>query len=144
MCRESDPSPIRRRFRLPSSLPQLAPLRAQLRTFLRRLGLPANVVHDIVLATHEAVVNAMVHGNARQATRYVEIEVTVEGERLTVEVSDEGSGFAWPEWLQRGRERATPPEALAGRGILVMTAVMDDVAFSERGSVVRLTKRLSG
>lgn len=144
MCREPDHSPISRRVRLPSSLAQLAPFRAQLRSLLRELCLPEASVHDIVLATHEAVVNAIVHGNAGETERYVEIEVATGGHTLTVQVADEGRGFDWPAWLRRAQERATPPEALTGRGILVMAAVMDDVQFSECGNVVRLTKRLEG
>jgi serine/threonine-protein kinase RsbW len=142
MAQEPREGPVTH-FSLPSSLAQLEPFRAGLRELLRHLGLPAPDVHDIVLATHEAVVNAMLHGNQSAETRLVEVEVQLSADRVVVQVADEGRGFAWREWLERGRRRATPADALTGRGILVMAAVMDDVTYEERGAVVRLTKRLA-
>jgi len=144
MSREPSHAPIRRRFRLPSSLEQLAPLRAQLRSLLRTLGLPEATIHDVVLATHEAAVNGMVHGNGGDETRRVEVEVTAGSGQLVVQVSDEGNGFGWREWLRRGLEHPPPPDALSGRGIRVMASVMDEVTYNRPGSAVRLTKRLEG
>ncbi|MBM3472101.1 MAG: ATP-binding protein [Armatimonadetes bacterium] len=129
-------------FRLPSSTLQLAPLRARLHRLLRDLGLPPGIIHDLVLATHEAVVNAMIHGNAQDDTKCVEMTIEVSRTDVVVRVADQGQGFDGQAWLEQHREQPTPPDALRGRGILVMDAVMDDVAFSRLGNVVLLTKRL--
>ena len=86
----------------------------------------------------------MFHGNARDETKRVEVEVAAWPGRIEVQVADEGRGFGWREWLRRSREEPTPPGATTGRGILVMAGLMDEVAFSEPGNVVRLTKRLGG
>jgi serine/threonine-protein kinase RsbW len=130
------------RFSLPSSTLQLAPLRAQLQGLLRDLGLPQPTIHDIVLATHEAVVNGMIHGNAQDEAKRVEVRIEVSPDRVVVCVADQGQGFDGQAWLQQHRERPTPPDALRGRGILVMDAVVDDVTFNRLGNVVWLTKRL--
>jgi len=94
----------------------------------------------VVLATHEAVVNAMLHGNGLDASRHVELCIEISDEWLVVQVEDEGAGFDWREWVPPRRHRPTPPDALKGRGILVMTRAMDSVVFSEAGNVVRMAK----
>jgi serine/threonine-protein kinase RsbW len=137
-----EPHPRSRHFRVPGSLARLASLRADLRAFLRNGGVEESAIYDVVLATHEAAVNGIVHGNGGDATRSVEVTVDLEAGDVVVQVSDEGCGFDWRNWLERARARATVPEALSGRGILVMASVMDDVAFSPQGNSVRLVKRL--
>lgn len=144
MGREADQNVLRRRLSLPSSTHRLAPLRASLRRLLRERAIPESIVHDIVLATHEAAVNAMVHGNGLDEARHVQVDVEASATQVVVWVQDGGTGFDWQEWLRRGRQHPTPPDALKGRGILVMTAVMDDVAFNDTGNVVRMTRRLGG
>ena len=141
---EVDPQESHWRFDLPSSTRQLGPLRARLRRILRGLSLPEATVHDLVLATNEAVVNAMVHGNGLDETRPVELTLQVVEGALMVEVRDQGPGFNWREWVRRARDRKTNPEALQGRGILVMTTVVDEIAYHDPGNLVRLIKRHAG
>ncbi len=142
MVPDPHPQPLVRHFRLPTCLAQLASLRAELRALLRDVGLSESAIHDVVLATHEAAVNGMVHGNAGDATRHIEVEVRLQGGCVVVEVTDQGHGFDWRKWVHGGHGRIVPPEAPTGRGILVMTSVMDEVTFSRNGSTVRLRKRI--
>ncbi|MBU8897187.1 ATP-binding protein [Corallococcus sp. M34] len=75
------------------------------------------------LAVSECVINAIRHGNAFDPGKQVHLSMTLAGSRLTVRVADEGKGFT--------------PEASsfqdAGRGVLLMKTLMDDVAFAFRG-----------
>ena len=61
-------------------------------------------VDSVVLAVHEAMVNAESHGHG-----VARVAASVEGEDLLVEVCDAGSGISggWP---------ATPPDPLSERG----------------------------
>jgi serine/threonine-protein kinase RsbW len=123
--------PVVRAFRShPSSL-------YQVRQFVRgqatAAGLSEPVADDILLATSEACVNAVLHSSSRT----VKVTWRASDRCVEVQVADEGV-------FQR---RVPLPEIdqSAGRGILLMTAVMDEVTIQEGterspGTVVRLMK----
>jgi serine/threonine-protein kinase RsbW len=124
-------APIVRAFRShPSSL-------YQVRQFVRgqamASGLSQATTDDVLLATSEACVNAVLHS----ASRTVKVTWRFSDRCVEVQVADEGV-------FQR---RVPLPEIdeSAGRGILLMTAVMDQVTIQEGterspGTVVRLIK----
>src|ERR1700735_3215203 len=97
----------------------------------------------IGLAVREIVVNAMKHGNRFDPGKKVGFEVSVDGQDLIMDVTDQGAGFdleAVPDPL-----RAENLERLSGRGIAMARKIMDEVsvtANSPCGSHVRLVKRL--
>jgi serine/threonine-protein kinase RsbW len=98
---------------------------------------------DIQLAVHEALINAIVHGNRRDEARLVRLEIALDHDGLDIRVRDEGQGF----------DAACVPDPLvlenlcrsSGRGILLMRALMDAVAFrrpASGGTEVTMRKRL--
>lgn len=96
----------------------------------------------IELAIHEAVINAMVHGNRNADDKQVDVKFIIEQELLTVSVRDRGEGFD-PSSLP---DPLDPANLLnpTGRGIFYMRTFMDEVEYSihpEGGSVVRMIKR---
>jgi serine/threonine-protein kinase RsbW len=97
---------------------------------------------DIQTAVQECLVNAIVHGNGRDETRRVTLEIDLDREGLEISVRDEGQGFD-PTRLPDPRA----PENLyrtSGRGVLLMNALMDTVAFrrpASGGMEVTMRKR---
>jgi len=98
---------------------------------------------DIQTAVQESLVNAIVHGNGRDESRRVTLEIDLDREGLDISVRDEGQGFdptRLPDPLA--------PENLyrtSGRGVLLMNALMDRVAFrrpASGGMEVTMRKRL--
>jgi serine/threonine-protein kinase RsbW len=98
----------------------------------------------IQTALHEALLNAIVHGNDEDETRRVNVELAARAGGLDVRVRDEGPGFdptRVPDPLA--------PENLSkssGRGIFLMRMLMDEVAFrcrADGGMEVTMRKRLS-
>ena len=98
----------------------------------------------IQVALHEALVNAIVHGNDEDETRRVNVELAARADGLAVRVRDEGRGFdpsRVPDPLA--------PESLckpSGRGIFLMRMLMDEVAFRQLangGMEVTMRKRHS-
>jgi serine/threonine-protein kinase RsbW len=134
-------SPHVTRLSLPSAKSELPGLRGWLREILADPRLSESAVHDIVLAVHEAVVNAMVHGNRLAVDRRVEVRVEFCAHGVEVEVADEGPGFDWAHWFATLQARGVPPDSPNGRGIRVLTCIMDDVAYNSAGNVLRLGKR---
>jgi anti-sigma regulatory factor (Ser/Thr protein kinase) len=119
------------------------------------------------LALHEALINAVVHGNLQisselkereddafakalaertadptYAGRQVLIEVDYDGDSCRWSFTDEGNGFDYPRYLARQPEG----EALwlnSGRGIMLMRAFVDELHYELGGRKVTLGLRRS-
>ncbi len=120
-------------------------------------------IRNIGVCLHEALANAVIHGNLEIAssikteshdrfdelvsereqaphfgTRRVTVKCRLTHKMLEFVVSDEGPGF--------DPKSVTQPEAgnlfPAGRGILIMRAFMDEVSWNAQGNAVRLIKML--
>jgi anti-sigma regulatory factor (Ser/Thr protein kinase) len=94
-------------------------------------------LHDIECAVGEALANAVEHG-AKQDGVFA-VACSVIGDKLVIEITDSGEGFQY-----RSGERAgdDAPCATRGYGTHIMCSFMDRVAYSERGTRLRLMKRL--
>ena len=94
---------------------------------------------DVVLATDEACINAILHSRASGRLR---VRAHVVNRRLWIEVRDGGRGFA-----AESVDRRTPVDPLAahGRGLFLITHLMDDVRIESHpgvGTVVEMLKTL--
>lgn len=104
----------------------------------RQQGYSTECAFAIHLSLEEAIVNAIKHGNKNDTSKRVVISYSVEPERLTVRVRDEGTGFdpcCVPD--------CTAPERISvpnGRGIMLMHAYMDSVCYNDQGNEVQLVK----
>ncbi len=109
-------------------------------------GFDADSTQDVQIAVREAVTNAIVHGNGRDESRRVLLEVALSPAGLEVRVQDQGRGFD-PGSVPDPRA----PENLfksCGRGIVFMRSLMDAARFqrAEDGSmqVILLKRRAHG
>lgn len=87
----------------------------------------------------EALVNAMVYGNEREAEKSIHVEASFDADCVQVVVRDQGAGFdpgALPDPTQ-------PPHRgeAGGRGVFLIRSLMDSVSFNERGNEIRMTLR---
>lgn len=117
---------------------------------------------SVTLALHEAILNAVIHGNLGVPSslknqdvrlfeelietrrrdpvfgaRTVRIESRADRNRATFVVEDQGEGFDHRR-LPDPTEAASLME-VSGRGLLIMRLTMDDVRWNERGNRVTLT-----
>jgi PAS domain S-box-containing protein len=112
---------------------ELAPTRAALRGWLDRAGLDDEQCLNVLIATGEALANAIEHGHRADLGGKIELNAVAAADQLTVTVRDAGS------WK-------TPVAAShRGRGIPLMHAVMNDVAIlqNDTGTTVRLSMRIN-
>jgi anti-sigma regulatory factor (Ser/Thr protein kinase) len=127
---------------IPSRSEMLEDVRDRLDVVLRPFGLDEAVRDRIGLATHEAVVNAMVHGNRRDPGLAVGLRVLLDGGDLVIHVADQGAGFD-PAAVA---DPLLPENRLwpNGRGLLIMKALTDAVSHASGatgGSIATLRWR---
>lgn len=109
----------------------------------RKMGFSEDDAGWIELAIHEAVVNAIIHGNKSVRQKQVDVKFVIGEEALTVFIRDRGEGRFEPSNLPNpvDDENLLNP---TGRGIFYMRTFMDEVEYSTHpkgGSVVRMMKR---
>jgi serine/threonine-protein kinase RsbW len=93
----------------------------------------------IRLALEEGLMNAIKHGNKLDVKKTVHVEAKVTPKSTEIVIEDQGKGF----------ERSIVPDPCAeenllkcsGRGILLMEAYMDKVAYFNGGRRVKMVKK---
>jgi serine/threonine-protein kinase RsbW len=104
-------------------------------------GFSAERVEDLKLAISEAVNNAIDHGNRREAGKLVAVVFEIDGEKLEIRISDEGTGA---EKLDTARrvvdEQNLESGHLRGFGMYLISELVDDleVSSSQKGTVLTL------
>jgi len=128
----------RRQFRwvdfvLPSTL-QLSPL---MELLIEPVGCLLTS-QRVELGLHEALVNAVRHGNAEDPSKRLRVRRITTPHWLVWQVQDEGSGLP-----PNARAASLPeqPEALSGRGLFLIHQCFDDVRWSRRGNRLQLACR---
>jgi serine/threonine-protein kinase RsbW len=125
---------------LPSKVEAVSPFADQLMRFILNFRSADGSETDIETALHEALANAVIHGNDENSGKrvYVECRCYLDGE-VSITVRDEGRGFdysAIPNPTFRENLLLT-----YGRGIYLMKTLMDEITFEEGGTVVMMRKK---
>lgn len=123
------------RARFPNTRRAAAFARRSVISHIAAYGYADGDLADIETAVGEALANAAEHGHRLESG--FEVHVYVESDRIVIEVQDEGGGFPSSPALPKPAN-----DAPRGFGIYLMRHLMDDVCFDQRGTRVRLTKRL--
>jgi len=91
----------------------------------------------ILVATLEAVNNAITHGNKADPQKMVDVEIMFEKNEMVVTVTDEGKGFN-PSVIP---DPTLPEniEELSGRGVFLMKKLADSISFNEKGNSVTMS-----
>ncbi|MGC5023052.1 ATP-binding protein [Micromonospora sp. DT47] len=122
---------------LPRDAGTVAMARRALDGALAGVGFEDDCRGDIQLALSEACANVIAHAVA--AVDYT-VDVTVDGDRCVIEVSDQGGGFV-PSLSAMPGQSAT-----SGRGLPIVAALVDDldvVSNTGTGTLLRFAKRLA-
>jgi serine/threonine-protein kinase RsbW len=127
---------------IPSKLEKLIEVEMAAEKVAAASGLSRDQSNNIAIAVTEAVGNAIVHGNHKNARKKVRIHFGVTNRAITVEVQDEGKGFN-PAKLSNPLK----PENIMkenGRGIFILKSLMDRVSFhfSPEGTMIRMTLKI--
>lgn len=119
-----------------SSVPVVRRLAAQA---LRAFGVHDGDIADVQLAITEACANVVEH--ATDADTY-EVKVELAADRCAITVVDQGRGF---DATAAADPPPADPDAESGRGLMLMRALVDNLAFQsepQAGAVVHMVKSL--
>lgn len=124
------------RYSLHPSTPVLGTVREFVKTTLKPFPGVEPHLFDIVAATHEACKNSVVHNPCCDGP--VEVVCELLDDSVVIEVSDRGGGFD-PALLPPS---APDPGSSAGRGLLIIYSLMDEVDASTGvdGTRIRMRK----
>jgi serine/threonine-protein kinase RsbW len=139
---ETHPSPETISVRIPSRLELLSVLDKVAQLVCERLAFDEAACSQVTMSVIEAGTNAIQHGNVFATDKIVRFEFKIFPEEICVWVADYGKGFD-------ASKVANPTDDSAlldphGRGLYLMRAMVDDVAFETRpdhGTTVCLKKR---
>lgn len=101
------------------------------------IGVRQDDYGKIMVASLEAVNNAITHGNKADPQKLVDVEIEFNDNEIKITVTDEGKGFS-PEKIPD----PTKPEnieELSGRGVFLMTKLADSIKFNEKGNSVTMS-----
>ena len=123
---------------LPSSMQHVYLIDVVVTEILRDADFAEEVREQINLAAIEAGTNAIKHGNQEDLHKRAIALFSLDDDKLTIIIEDEGDGFT-------RKEVADPldPENLlksSGRGIFLMEAYMDTVTYEANGTIIKMVK----
>jgi len=122
---------------LPSTLDTVEVIEAKAAEYAEKAGFDEDTASQIAMVSREAAANAVLHGNRKDPCKHVHANFSLNPERLSIRVADEGEGFdptVVPDPLS--------PEGLlkpSGRGIFLMRAIMDEVNFRQLSPGAEIT-----
>ena len=107
-------------------------------------GLGEDEQYQVAMAVREAAVNAVLHGNAYDPGKKVELEFERTNRDLVITIRDQGKGMD----MTRIPDPLAPENLLKtlGRGIFLIRSFMDDVEIhpSSTGTEIKLIKHVHG
>jgi signal transduction histidine kinase/DNA-binding response OmpR family regulator len=118
---------------LPAALTHLGDARHRLRDWLAGIAVDPQREADILLATGEAVTNAIEHGSGSDPRKTVSIEAFLRGGTITATVSDAGRWSGDSSASLRSRQR--------GRGLTLINGLPDHVKTTRTAQGTRITLR---
>lgn len=126
-----------RTLELPSNLERVEEAAYFAEEAAKDLHFSESEIDDIAIAMTEAVSNAMIHGNKKNAHKKVRIEIFQKTDRMIITVMDEGKGFD----PHKVADPLQPENLLkeSGRGIFILRSLMDRVDFSSDGYGTKTT-----
>jgi serine/threonine-protein kinase RsbW len=127
---------------IPGEVKAISPVVERLMRLMEGSHCIAGEEHSVQLALREALNNAVVHGNQLDARKLVHVRVRCRvGKGTCLIVSDQGQGFDARTILDP--VAVGNLQAEHGRGIHLMKLAMDEVSFRQRGTEVRMCKKLA-
>ena len=124
---------------LPGDVAAISPVVAWVMRLVGELENAEGKEFEIEMALREALANAILHGCKADPAKKIEISVTGDREQgILIVVCDPGSGFD-PASVPSPADDSNL-HSDHGRGIFLITKLMDEVTHERNGTVIRMRK----
>ena len=138
---------IERKFMLqvPSSTENLALIREFVGSTAQQAGFDTAETAKLELAVDEACANVIEHAYGHDLTKEVVVRVTLDGETLSIDIEDTGSGFDPAAINEEELEQLISKRKTGGLGMRLMKTLMDEVRYEivpGKKNALHMTKRL--
>jgi len=143
----SEPAtPAQDRVRLDADLAELERLTEWLDRFCESHGVEDAAHYHINVAVEEVVINAIKHGQCHPQAGAIEVELTLAGEELQIEVTDTGVPFNPLELPPPQLDADIAKRKIGGLGVHLVRSLMTRVEYERLagGNRLRLSKRIAG
>lgn len=125
---------------LPGKVKAIGPVVQHVMEKIKEMGCAEGKEFEVETSMHEAIVNAVVHGCQRDPESTVQVSVACDETRgMLIVVRDPGPGFD-PESIP-SPINAEQLYAEHGRGIYLITQLMDDVRIEKGGTEIWMHKK---
>ncbi len=131
---------IKEKFSIPSDIKHIRKISTRMVNSLLQRNIDKSVIFDVRLSVEEAILNAIEHGNRRDASLAVDVFFEIDDEKIEITIEDKGKGFS-----HSALPDPTTDENILrahGRGVYLINKLMDDIRYNEKGNRVKLTKFL--
>lgn len=89
-------------------------------------------IYQLVLAVDEICANLIIHSNYCDANEVINLEVFVNQDGVTFEISDEGEKFDHNQYTEPTIEEVVHAKKKGGIGLILVRRIMDKVEFINR------------
>jgi serine/threonine-protein kinase RsbW len=128
---------MNKKFKIESNISNLRIVENAIDEISTEIGFNQDNYGKILVSTLEAVNNAIIHGNKKDESKNVEIEISFKRNILSISVSDEGKGFKPKEIPDPTKPENI--ENLSGRGVFLMSKLADKIEFNDTGNKVTMS-----
>ena len=129
----------RREFEFPGDLASVPESREEVMQFVcEHCPNEADQI-DILVALHEAMANAVLHGCGDDPAKKIQCSVAADASEITITVRDPGPGF---DLALADPDNFATTTLTHGRGICLMRSMVTEVNFARGGAEVQLRKRI--
>lgn len=95
----------------------------------------------IHMATEEAVINAIEHGNKRDLSKNVHLFFRISTDQVKLQITDQGPGFDYNDLPDpTDDDRIDMPR---GRGVMLIRNMMTQVLYNDKGNSLTMIKHRS-
>ena len=128
---------MNKKFKIESNILNLRIVENAIDEISTEIGFNQDNYGKILVSTLEAVNNAIIHGNKKDESKSVEIEISFKRSILRISVEDEGMGFKPKEIPDPTKPENI--ENLSGRGVFLMSKLADKIEFNEKGNKLTMS-----